>query len=247
MGLKPDKTIDKSEMRKTFGGIFDSRTIMNLISLLKRGQIKNLGGIAKEGKESKILSADGKEGPVAVKIYLIESLNFKRIQPYLRGDRRFASIGNDKKRIIYAWCKKEFKNLSIARAAGVLCPEPKAFAGNVLVEEFIGEDFSPAPRLADIREFDAEKVFDFVLNSMKKLFSAGLVHGDLSEYNILLWKEQPWIIDFSQAVLLSHPNAEEFLQRDVKNVCNFFRKRGLGLEEENILAEIKKSSKEKII
>ena len=127
-------------------------------------------------------------------------------------------------------------------AAGVLCPEPKAFAGNVLVEEFIGEDFSPAPRLADIREFDAEKVWEEVLDSVKKLFSAGLVHGDLSEYNILLLNETPVLIDFSQAVLLSHPNAGEFLQRDVKNICNFFRKHGLNLEEENILAEIKKSS-----
>ena len=242
MGLKPDKTLDKSEMRKAFGGILDTRTIMNLISLMKRGQIKNLRGIAKEGKESKILSADGRDGAVAVKIFIVEALNFKRIQPYLRGDRRFSSIGTDRKRVIYAWCKKEFKNLSVARAAGVLCPEPKAFAGNVLVEEFIGDDFSPAPRLADIREFDAQKVFDFVLDSMKKLYAAGLVHGDLSEYNILLLNEKPVLIDFSQAVLLSHPNAEEFLLRDVKNICNFFRKRGLALEEGEILEEIKKIS-----
>ncbi len=242
MGLKPDKTIDKSEMRKAFGGILDSRTIMSLISLMKRGQIKNLGGIAKEGKESKILSADGKTGAVAVKIFLVEALNFRRIQPYLRGDRRFASIGNDRKRIIYAWCKKEFKNLSLAKAAGVLCPEAKAFAGNVLIEEFIGDDFAAAPRLADIRDFDAQKVFDSILDSVKKLYASGIVHGDLSEYNILLWNGEPWIIDFSQAVLLSHPNAEEFLQRDVKNLCVFFRKCGLEMNEEKILNEIRNFS-----
>ena len=71
------------------------------------------------------------------------------------------------------------------------------------------------------------------------IYRAELVHADLSEYNILNYNEEPVIIDCGQAVLLSHPMAKEFFERDVRNMCNYFRKRGLEKTPEEMKADIK--------
>jgi RIO kinase 1 len=63
------------------------------------------------------------------------------------------------------------------------------------------------------------------VEGIKKLYRANLVHGDLSEYNILIKNREPYIIDISQGVPLDHPLAEELLQRDVKNISRFFNKK----------------------
>ena len=75
---------------------------------------------------------------------------------------------------------------------------------------------------------------------MKRLYSAGLVHGDISEYNILIKDGIPFIIDIGQGVSLGHPKANEFLERDVKNILYYFRKRyGIDKELQNIILKIK--------
>ncbi len=56
---------------------------------------------------------------------------------------------------------------------------------------------------------------------------AELVHADLSEYNIMIWKGKPIIFDISQAVLVKHPMADTFLRRDLENLNNYFRKLGV--------------------
>jgi RIO kinase 1 len=77
-----------------------------------------------------------------------------------------------------------------------------------------------------------------VLNDVRKLYrDARLVHGDLSEYNIMYWRGLPYLIDLSQAVSLDHPLSHEFLKRDVKNINKFFRKLGVGVLEDGELYE----------
>jgi len=56
---------------------------------------------------------------------------------------------------------------------------------------------------------------------------AGLVHGDLSEYNIMIWEEKPVICDISQAVLLDHPLSDQLLRRDIVNINNYFSELGV--------------------
>ncbi|MFQ6009595.1 MAG: serine protein kinase RIO [Candidatus Aenigmatarchaeota archaeon] len=241
MGLKPDKKIRWSDLRKTWGGVFDNQTILAIYKLMNRGDIKEVVGVVKEGKESKVLAARGRKGTVAIKVYAIEAANFKRMLPYLIGDPRFGRIKKDKRSIIFAWAKKEFKNLERARKAGVHCPRPIAFEKNVLVLEFIGDDFKPAQRLSHTRPKDPEKVFKVVIGDMKRMWvKAGIVHGDLSEFNILLHKERPWIIDFSQSVVKDHPHALGFLKRDINNVCIYFRKLGVECEDEEIYEKLLK-------
>ena len=74
--------------------------------------------------------------------------------------------------------------------------------------------------------------------NMKKLHKAGLVHADLSAFNILNNNEKPVFIDFSQCTTFESSRAKEYLDRDVRNICNFFRKLGLKLDEVKIKKEI---------
>jgi RIO kinase 1 len=89
--------------------------------------------------------------------------------------------------------------------------------------EFIGENGVSAPLLKESSPRNPEKLYEQLLASMEKLYQkAGLVHADLSEYNIMLWKSKPVVFDFGQAVLVSHPMANRFLRRDLENLFQYF-------------------------
>lgn len=92
--------------------------------------------------------------------------------------------------------------------------------------DFVGYRGIPAPKLKDMQDLDWEKYFKIIKESMKKLYEEGeLVHGDLSEYNILVKDDEPVFIDFSQSVITQHPLAHPLLIRDCINICNFFRRK----------------------
>ena len=74
--------------------------------------------------------------------------------------------------------------------------------------------------------------------NMKKMHKAGLIHADLSQFNILNYNENPVFIDFSQCTTSDDPRANELLERDIKNIANFFNKQGLKLETDKIKQKI---------
>lgn len=239
MGLKRDITIDRTQLKKTWGGVFDEMAIQSMHKLMKQGHITEIKGVIKQGKESVVLNGLQGERPIAIKVYAIEAANFKRMWPYLAEDPRFRNIKPDKRSIITAWAKKEYRNLERATKAGVNCPEPLAVRDNVLVMSFLGDDFVPAPRLTDVGIEDpnglAKKIIEFIRLLYKK---AEIVHGDLSEYNILLWNGEPYFIDFSQSVVADHPNARAFLERDVRNITRYFKKIGVECSAEEVLEKV---------
>jgi RIO kinase 1 len=102
----------------------------------------------------------------------------------------------------------------------------------------IGDD-EPALPLKDTPPQNPEEFFQLLLNEMKKLYHAGLIHGDLSAFNILNHNEKPVLIDFSQSTVVKTPNSQELLERDIKNILQFFRKLGVKREAEEILHLIK--------
>jgi RIO kinase 1 len=109
---------------------------------------------------------------------------------------------------------------------------------NVLVMEFVGDGDVPAPRLKDAFPKKPQEFFDTVVKYMQKLHKAGLVHTDLSQFNILNHNGEPVFIDLSQATTLENPNAKEYLARDIKNICAFFTKYGLDIDEEKVTQQI---------
>ena len=236
------------EDRKIYAEVLDLRTLKALYKLSAKGYIKALGGVISTGKEANVFYADGhfecEDVPIAVKIYRIETSEFYRMDEYLFGDRRFDLRRISKKDLIFIWAEKEFRNLERAYESDVRVPKPYVHYRNIILMEFLGEDEIPAPTLADIgldlKELvDMEKLFDEVINNIKKLYKrAELVHADLSEYNIVLFKDRPYLIDMGQSVLIDHPYARSYLERDLRNVLRFFSKFGIKADLEALIDEI---------
>ena len=122
-------------------------------------------------------------------------------------------------------------------------PEPKGYERNILVMEFMGHGGVPFPLLKGaVNEIeDIEAVYNVIIKYIKRLYTdADLVHADLSEYNILYDRQNgPIFIDMGQSVTLNHPNAEEFLQRDLRNIIKFFSENGVYASFDKTLKEIK--------
>jgi RIO kinase 1 len=124
------------------------------------------------------------------------------------------------------WAQKEFKNLRRAQEAKVNVPEPLAVQKNVLIMEFVGKNGTRAPLLRETTLNDPKKVFRLLLTYLKRLYQkADLVHADLSEYNIMIWKGRPVIFDVAQSVLTKHPMADRFLRRDIENLHKYFKRK----------------------
>ena len=93
-------------------------------------------------------------------------------------------------------------------------------------------------QLKDVELENPQEVFDEIVQMMKRLFKIGLIHGDLSDFNILMQNGRPVFIDFSQGSSIEAYNAKDLLMRDIKNICNFFSRKGLDIDEKVIFKEI---------
>ena len=216
---------DFSNERATLEEVFDKATLMVIYQLLNSGVLYEVHGVVNAGKEARIYWGKNKEGKdLAVKIYLTASAEFKKgMLKYIEGDYRFKGVKRDTRSLIFTWAQKEFRNLEQAFRAKVRVPKPIAVKNNVVVMEFIGKDGVNAASLKEQAPSDPAKVYEVLLTFVERLYrKAELVHGDLSEYNIMMWKGKPVIFDVAQAVPTSHPMAEFFLRRDMANLNRFF-------------------------
>ncbi|NMG00043.1 serine protein kinase RIO [Aromatoleum toluolicum] len=125
-----------------------------------------------------------------------------------------------------AWQSAEVDALYRLAAAGVRVPTPYNFHEGVLLMELVAdENGEPAPRLNDIvmSEEDALRYHAFLVRQVVRMLCAGIVHGDLSEYNILVDADGPVIIDLPQAIdAAANNNASRMLERDVDNLAAYF-------------------------
>lgn len=235
---KKDKCL---EDRKTYDEVFDHNTLLALYKLISSGVIETLEYPISTGKEGNVFLATGKNNEFfAVKIYRVATATYKNLTKYIAGDPRFRNIPRDRRGIIFLWAQKEYKNLFRIFSAGIAAPEPKKLIKNVLVMTYIGSEERAAPMLKDAILSDPKKAFEIILENVKNLYQkAKLVHGDLSEYNILVHDDDYFIIDVGQSVVLEHPLAEELLRRDVANITRFFCKLGVPSTETDVLNYIK--------
>ncbi len=226
-----------SDKIKTYDEVFDFRTMKNLTKLISSGIIDHFEFPIATGKEANIFKAKGKDGDLAVKIYRTNTATFRSFTTYIDGDKRFEKEKKSLKNIVKLWARKEFVNLKRLEDAEVRVPKPKKQLENILIMEYIGDKDGPAPLLKDCRNLDFEEMFSKICKIFRRIYKdAELVHADFSEYNILVTEEDvPVVIDVGQAVLRSHPAADEFLLRDVRNIVNFFKKRGVKCDEGELL------------
>ncbi|HZX33748.1 MAG TPA: serine protein kinase RIO [archaeon] len=228
--------------RRTFQKVFDSSTLKAVHALAVKGLFDVLEHIVSTGKEAHVFVASDISGNTrAVKIYKTSTSDFKNMRKYIEGDKRFGNLRKDKRQVVFTWTRKEFKNLLLAAKAGLSVPLPLGFKENVLVMEFIGEGESASPQLRELKP-SMEELGDFYaqfVEFMANLYIIGLVHADLSEYNTLVRNGKLVFIDMGQAVLLDHPKAREFFERDVRNTALYFSKKGLEKGFEGVYNDVK--------
>ncbi|MFW9805437.1 MAG: serine protein kinase RIO [Candidatus Thorarchaeota archaeon] len=224
---------------KVVEGVIDPPTLKTLYKLLNQGIISALHGAISTGKEANVYRGEDADGkPVAVKIYRVSTAETDFMLEYIVGDPRFKNVKRRSRSLIPQWATKEFKNLKRYYEAGISVPKPIAIDRNVLVMEFIGDIKTnlPAPLIKNIDIPSPVKTFNEIIGMIEKGYiKSGLVHADLSEYNIL-WLKKPIIIDVSQAVLIGHDYAKKYLFRDIQNITNYFSKLGVATEDPKVIA-----------
>jgi RIO kinase 1 len=139
------------------------------------------------------------------------------------------------------WAGREFDVLRRLWAAGASVPYPVEATDHGYLMQYIGTVGAAAPRLADMRlePDEAPSLFDRLIKQVALIVGAGVVHADLSPYNVLVQHGRPWLIDFPQAVDLDgHPNAADFLRRDVESLCRYFSRRGVACDAAALTREL---------
>ncbi len=222
------------ERFKVYQNVFSDYTNKNLQKLCSQGYFNiDLMIPISVGKESNVFLSKSNKGFVIVKIYRVESCDFFKMYNYLKFDSRYIGLKKQKRKIVFSWCQREYRNLMKARELGVNVPTPYTFKDSIIIMESIGGEF-PATKLKDATPKNKNVFFKKVIENMRKLYKGGMVHGDLSEFNILNLSQEPYFIDFSQSTTKDSLNFKELLERDINNITRYFTKIGVKIDKEKI-------------
>lgn len=220
-------------------------------------------GIIKTGKEADLFLIERFEpgltpadppvttSVLAAKRYrTLEHRDFHRSAEYQEGRRarRSRDVRAVEKGTAYGrafaagmWATAEFEALSLMYERGAPVPYPVQVDGTELLMEFIGDGGVAAPRLAQSREDPAElrPLLDQVVDAMRLFARAGLVHGDLSPYNLLVHRGRVVVIDLPQIVdAIANPNGVGMLHRDCVNIAEWFTRKRVEVDAEQLFGEL---------
>jgi len=212
------------------------KTPERLAALLEEGLIDEVIGQLMSGKEATVYVVRCGDVIRCAKAYKdATQRSFKKSASYQEGRKvknsrqaRAMEKGSryGRKMQEEVWQNAEVDALYRLASAGVCVPQPHiCFEGVLLMDLVVDAEGNPAPRLNDI-ELDEERALEFhgmLLNQVVRMLCAGIVHGDLSEYNILVGEGGPVIIDLPQAIdAAANSTAAEMLERDVINLRTYF-------------------------
>jgi RIO kinase 1 len=208
------------------------KTPAGLLPLIEDGVIDEVIRPLKSGKEASVYVVRCGDEIRCAKVYKdMAQRSFQARVQYqegrkVRGSRQMRAIGKatkfGRKEQETAWKNTEVDALYQLAAAGVRVPRPFGYFSGVLVMELVTDSAGhSAPRLGEV-ELDpqqAREYFQFLVRQVVRMLAVGLIHGDLSEYNVLVAEEGPVIIDLPQAVSAAgNNNARAMLLRDVNNI-----------------------------
>ncbi len=195
--------------------VFGGYDTLALTSLTRRGTISALGSLIGEGKESVVYDALGL-GPVAIKFHRVGQRSFSSARinreymeeghcPWLIASRNSAEREYDALKTLHP-------NVSV--------PLPIAQNRHAVVMSLIeGVILNRTPLESP------EQTLDEILDNVRKAYSAGVIHSDLSEYNILVENGKCILIDWPQWIATDHPNAGTIVGRDIDNILAFFKRK----------------------
>lgn len=139
------------------------------------------------------------------------------------------------------WTGHEHDVMARLWHAGVCVPYPVSYADDLFFLEYVGARDGAAPQLARAR-LDRDGVasaWGQLVDGLRLITAEGVVHADLSAFNLLWWEGRLWFIDFPQAVdLAANPQGLDFLHRDVRNVCRWFERHGERHDPDEVFADL---------
>ncbi len=216
-----DLRIVTNKQREYEGSTFTflGLSLYSLHRLVKSGKVSMIGKKMGEGKESAIFNCySDKFGEAVIKFHKVGHVSFKKVKELRSyGDLHFSVLA-------IRSAKNEFGALRKLR--GLAVPEAYAWEGNAVLMELI-----EAKELYKVKVENPDDVLDMILEEVGKFYRRGVVHGDLSQYNVLVSEDGIWIIDFPQSVEVGSEGWRELLQRDIENILSYFR-RAYGIEKD---------------
>jgi RIO kinase 1 len=189
------------------------------------------------GKEADVYACADDRMLLAVKVYRLYRTSHRGGRPVKQ-----ESMGHR--------AAHELEMLTSAWRGGARVPEPGRRVENMFSMEYLGTEEGPAPRLSSVRPPDPPRMLAAVLEEVRRLAAAGVVHTDFSPFNILVHRGEPWTIDLGQSVrvdrLGSAPwvrlsEAGDALARGLRTLDRYFRRDGLGVDVDTEVATILKS------
>ncbi len=203
-------------------------------AILSAGLATEVVGLISAGKEADVYLGRYHDAPLAIKVYRL----------YRTSHRGGGPIKAD----ALGWrAAHEFEITRQAWKGGARVPAPARRVENMFSMRYLGDGEGPAPRLHDVRLEDPDPFRDRVLEGIEGLATAGVVHGDLSAFNILVHREEPWLIDFSEAFRIDRvgtsswirlTEAAEALRHGLLALGAYFRRYGLTVDPEPIIARL---------
>jgi len=204
--------INKQTEYEGSGLTFYGLSLHSLRQLVKRNYISGMGKLIGEGKESVVYSCySDKFGECVIKFHKIGHTSFKRVkEKRMYGDLHFSVLA-------VRSAKNEYNTMRDLQ--GLAVPEVYAWQGNAVLMQYIY-----AKELYKVRLKNPSEVFEMILDEVRKFYRRGIVHGDLSQYNIMVSEDGIWIIDFPQSVRVGMDAWKDLLIRDVRNILTYFGK-----------------------
>ncbi|HSH03538.1 MAG TPA: RIO1 family regulatory kinase/ATPase [Anaerolineae bacterium] len=243
--------------------------VKSLTPFYQNNQIVDVMRLVKGGKEANVYWCEAQPETgmrwLAAKLYRPRMLRhlkndamYKEGRMTLDGDGQEARKSRDlralQKKTRYGqhldfmtWIVHEFRTQALLYEAGGAVPRPLAHGGNVILMEYIGDEYGPAPTLSEVRlpEEEGQLLFDKIVENVRLMLAHHYVHGDLSPYNILYWESDVVIIDFPQLVdARVNQHALGFLTRDLRRVYDYFAPLGVMCEPEALAAQMWKDYEE---
>lgn len=156
-------------------------------AILSSGLAMEVVGLVSAGKEADVYLALYLEVPIAIKVYRLYRTSHRGGRPVKQDSAGWLAA-------------HEYEMTRQAWKGGCLVPAPARRVENMFSMRYLGDENGPAPRLSDVHLEDDADFLDSVLRGIESLAKAGVVHSDLSAYNILVFEGKPWFIDLSEAI-----------------------------------------------
>lgn len=196
--------------------------LLALHSLVEKNIISQLGPLIGKGKESDVYSCmDDNENIFAAKFYRMGRTSFKSI-------KQLRDIIGERGHLSWLYvnrlaAKKEYEALEKINYLRLNTPKPIGYNRHIIIMSYLrGKELVYYKNIKK-----PLKIFNRIIKQYRQIYKkVGMIHGDLGEFNIVLdEKGNILLIDWLQWVPMNHPNANSLLERDIENICNYFRKK----------------------